>query len=188
MKKPTELKEEQNKNYNFFFGYGVDKVNNQYIQNQEIKLAGEARTAKDGERKFKCLTLHVSEQNKNIKKPNKLFTTPYEQPFGYEFDFDNRDFIIKSAFWYDGGVDMVKGQEWLEDEIKSLNENNNKYNNVDYFKIKNKTVPIDDKGNEAKVSGYIYNEKKINNDPTNDLRNIMQKKFIYRIQDIEEAL
>ena len=114
--KLSSIKHPKEDKYDVFFTYSVPLIDGKYLKNGKIRLVGEKRNDNDGTRNFKCFSLNVSEKYKygnhndyevtygdiknptvmKIQSPDFMHTMVYGEPVGYEFDFDDDNFIVKS--------------------------------------------------------------------------------------------
>ena len=182
-KKKSSLQYPNEDKYDVFFTYSVPSIDEKYLDKDgKIALSGDKRFKNDGNRNFKCFSLNVAEKQTNGN--DAMYTKVYGQPVGYEFDFDDDEFVIKSGFWGDGQTDMLETCKWLENEINNQNKKNN---DALYYRF---TKQFDTKklGKYWKhikefVDGYIFNEKM-----NKDLRKTMKFKLLNRIESIRKMI
>lgn len=150
------------KKYDVFFTYMVRNIDDKYLDDEgKISIVGD-------ETKFKCFSAQIGEQGKKSSQ-RKLFTLPFWEPFGYEFDINDRSFNVKIASYKD---------------IASTSKENEVPEKCQRFARKNKNYIV---GNYRKNRIYIWNADE-NKKNKIDLRDIVIPKLISRLEKARKIL
>ena len=175
--------------YDLFFTCMVPKIDDKFL-NEDGKILFGGYGENDGSdgRKFKCLSAQIAKKGRG-RDWRPMDTSVFWEPFGYEFDIDDRNFDIKMASYKDIATtktqndEPTKAQEFIQPDDYYLKTFTFGEDNIYFKNAKRKDIDLRDvvvpkiisRIKKAKeISGLNFEEakkklyQKTNNDSKDD--------------------